>query len=916
MVKSCFWALLLGGCAVARAATPPLVVEPQANEPAVVGEWDREPSLVASGVEANDADDDGREAWPDFLRELSPSVLPSLLGSVVARVPGQGGMGPDVSFGRVRIAAKIEGGFAYTEIDEELANEGDVALEAVASFHAPPGGVIARMGLWVEGRLIEAEVVERQRAADVYRGIVDRRRDPALLEQDPSGSVTLRVFPVPAHGARRVVVGYVQPLERWDSRYHFELGLTLPHGAPPIREISAEVELVGVGAEQIGLWPDQAVTVANAGGTGTRLRWEGAHIRPLDWRVSFAAPQDLLTSFVPAKAKGAQRFVALRVAPDLPPTAPERDASVWLIDTSVGQGGAALDLSKALVAGLLKQLPPGERFAILACDTACVSFPRRGLTRASADSRRDARRFVAGLEARGASDIGYALFEALQRTQGRAHPQLVYFGDGRPTAGDLGADEIIQRLAGRAELLDLRLVGVGHALEAISLAELAASVTAARTIVSGEQREVDADRIERWLGQPMLRSPSLALPSAFESAYPRRLPNLVRGDEQLVLARLGRRPTGTLHGQLSGVFDNGVSPEPRRSELGLELPRRELQADSVPRLWAHARLRDLDGNDAPGAYYESVELSKRYQVLSRHTAFLALESQAMFRTNGLEQRFGRADFADTPIVAPPPPRAVPSTSRSHRVRAPTVRMVAGATHVSGRLPSEAIQETVRLNDGRFRACYHDGLLRNPKLEGTVTTRFLIGRDGVVTAAVDGGSTLPDRAVIACVVRAFQTLVFPQPDGVVTVIYPFVLSPSTAKEQRRLPTPWTSRAEPPLAVIGPAPLPPEPRPPAARVSATELAAQVEHEPTNVELQVAAAQAYEAERSERRACAHFRAAAALAPRDLDVQYQALRCRARVLGERVNVLSDVGRLELHSPSIDELTRRIRMLAPIPAF
>jgi hypothetical protein len=85
---------------------------------------------------------------------------------------------------------------------------------------------------------------------------------------------------------------------------------------------------------------------------------------------------------------------------------------------------------------------------------------------------------------------------------------------------------------------------------------------------------------------------------------------------------------------------------------------------------------------------------------------------------------------------------------------------------------------------------------------------------------------------------------------------------------------------------------------------------------VELQLAAARAYEGERSERRACAHFRAAAALAPRDLDIQYQALRCRARVLGERVSVLSDVVRLDLHSAAIDALSARIRTLADIPAF
>jgi hypothetical protein len=912
-VRQCFWALLLSGCAVARSAAPPAIVQAvPGREPELVGDWDREDPVVASEPPTSETDDESPDAPPEFLRELSPSVLPSLLGKVVGRARGRDGETSSVSFGRVHVSVKIEDGFAYTEVEEELVNDGSAQLEALASFRAPRGGFVARLGLWVEDRLIEAEVVERNQAAEVYEGIVTRSRDPALLEVEPSGLVKLRVFPVPAHGARRVVVGYVQALERRENRYHFDLGLTLGEGIPPVRELSAEVELVGVAAGQLGAVTGPRLAAVESGSNGTRVRWEGTHVRPLDWRVDFAAAANPLTIFVPAKARGVNRFVALRVVPELPAIGPPREASVWLIDTSVGQRGGALDLSKSVVAKLLQQLPPGERFAIVGCDTACTSFPRRGLAEATADSRAAAGRFVAGLEARGASDLGYALFEALQHTRGRARAQLVYFGDARPTAGDLSHDEIRQRLAARDDRLDLRLVGVGAELEAGSLSELAASITAARTLVSAEAPPI-AD-LARWLAQPTLHAPRIVLPGAYTSPYPRHLPNLVRGDELLVLARLMRPTPAAFHGQLEGAFDSGINLEHRRSELDLVLPQRERRADTVPRLWAQARLRDLDDDEAPAAYDESVEQSKRYQVLSRYTSWLALESGTMFRQLGIEQRFGRADFGPLPVIASPPPRATPPAARSHRVRAPTVRMA--ATKVAGRLPPEPIQLVVQMNDGRFRACYHQGLLRNPQLTGTVTTRFLIGRDGAVASSIDSGSTLPDRAVVACIVGAFQTLLFPAPEAPVTVVYPFALSPSTEKEPRMLPTPRTFRSEPPPARLAPVSLPPEPSPPAARVSGAELAAQVELAPANVELQLAAARAYEAERSERRACAHFRAAATLAPRDLDTQYQALRCRARVLGERVSVLADVARLDLHSTSIDALAARIRALADIPAF
>jgi hypothetical protein len=97
--------------------------------------------------------------------------------------------------------------------------------------------------------------------------------------------------------------------------------------------------------------------------------------------------------------------------------------------------------------------------------------------------------------------------------------------------------------------------------------------------------------------------------------------------------------------------------------------------------------------------------------------------------------------------------------------------------VSGRLPPEAIQRIIRQNFGRFRACYEAGLQRNPSLHGTVSTRFVIGRDGAVSNVSDGGSSMPDPAVTSCVHRAFYGVSFPQPEGgIVTVTYPIVFSP--------------------------------------------------------------------------------------------------------------------------------------------
>lgn len=106
------------------------------------------------------------------------------------------------------------------------------------------------------------------------------------------------------------------------------------------------------------------------------------------------------------------------------------------------------------------------------------------------------------------------------------------------------------------------------------------------------------------------------------------------------------------------------------------------------------------------------------------------------------------------------------------------KMRQGETVATGRLPPEVIQRVVRQNFGRFRGCYEGALRNNPNLAGRVAVRFVIGRDGSVGSAANGGSDLPDSGVVSCVVRAFHGLSFPAPEsGVVTVTYPIAFSPS-------------------------------------------------------------------------------------------------------------------------------------------
>lgn len=101
----------------------------------------------------------------------------------------------------------------------------------------------------------------------------------------------------------------------------------------------------------------------------------------------------------------------------------------------------------------------------------------------------------------------------------------------------------------------------------------------------------------------------------------------------------------------------------------------------------------------------------------------------------------------------------------------------GLTTVFGSLSREVITPIVRKHFGRFRLCYENGLRNNPNLQGRIQVRYTILQDGSVFHPINGGSDLPDGAMVACVVRSFAGLSFPRPErGIVTVTSHFSFSP--------------------------------------------------------------------------------------------------------------------------------------------
>jgi Ca-activated chloride channel family protein len=786
----------------------------------------------------------------DAPREARPAerAVPRGLGTMTARAPGTTEVVAGVRLVSHRVNVVLRDGFARTEIEEEFANDTARVLEGRYVFPVPPDASLSRLALWVGKELVEGEVVERDRAATIFKSIVEdsvRPRDPALLEWVSGSEVSLKIFPMPPHGSRKVVLAYDQALAAPDGRARYVYPLSLgADRAVTIDDFALRVAVSdAAGAVSEAETPGYAASVAaDRGGLGVTFHAR-AFTPAADFVLAYDRPErpstppgGFVTASLPIKAEEpGERFVAVRVpvtwpAGASPPARVRRDRAV-VIDVSHSQSKETLAGEIEVAEGVLGSLDPDERFVLLACDSACAAYPEDGLAPAAEASLEPARAWLRARAPGGSSDVAGAILAAARRLDPGGAGQIVMLGDGAATSGELHADTIAARV--RPELaarqIDLRLLGAGRTVDAVVLDGLAAALGASyERLDAGEPLARRVPELALSLRAPLLRGAALTTPPGLHDVYPRVLPSLRVGSELVVVGRLDAGATGEvrLAGDLGGVAFAAARP------IDAEAP-----SPVVPRLWASARIAELEASAEPAATKEIVALSKQHHVLSRRTALLVLENDHMFAEFGIPRTQGKAGGAGSEALglgtigtlgagASAPAGLIGAGSKladepsavghmwgdgigdsfgagglglsgmgnggggqgfgsghgrlggSHRSGAPQVRM--GAVNVSGRLPPEVIQRIVRQNFGRYRLCYENGLRSNPDLRGRVSVRFVIDREGRVSNVANGGSDLPDASVVSCVVRGFSGLMFPQPEGgVVSVTYPIVFAPEGA-----------------------------------------------------------------------------------------------------------------------------------------
>ena len=581
---------------------------------------------------------------PAWLKRYRASTSNEWMGALVANVDGRE---VSLAVGSYNVVAEVRDQIARTTIEQGFVNTTDSTLEGVFYFPLPAGASISGFGMWIGDELVEADIVERQRARQIYEDILRRKKDPGLLEWEGGNLFKARVFPIFPHSTKRIRIRYTQvlPLEGRTFRYRHALRSELLR-SKPLRDLNVVVRVdASAGIEQVGSTTHD-VQVSKTD-TTAEVRFAAQEFTPEnDFELSVRLKQPAPVAFLPHR-RGEDGYFLLQLSP------PGADAGGWerelvpegepldivvVADTSGSMDEGARRSQDRFLTALAQVLGEKDRVRLLAYDVEPVWIAKDPVA-ADSDDWADALHQLRQRRSLGWSDID----KAMQAAAGAVAKDgfVLYLGDGVGTTGDADPQALADRLRNAHDGLVVHAVAPSSSYEAPVLEALAALGGGTMRPVGSHPAQTAAQLLGEAL-RPMVRDLKVSI-EGIQTArvYPHTLPNLPIGMQQSVLGRF----LPAAQAQRATVVVKGVledRPVTYRTEV--TVPPTDGGNSFLPRLWGRRHIDALLEQGRPKEIQaEIVEFSERFGIMTPYTSFLVLESDEDRERYGVERRVRMRD---------------------------------------------------------------------------------------------------------------------------------------------------------------------------------------------------------------------------------------------------------------------------------
>lgn len=533
-----------------------------------------------------------------------------------------------------KVEADITGISATTQLEQVFYNPTDFAWQGYYLYPLPGVTAVKKFSMFVNGKEIEAELLDAARARELYEGIVRKFQDPAILEYYQFGALKMKIFPVPPRSEVRIRLSYVHTLSKDNGLTEYSLPFKQKELVQTTAgEVSFRIRINQPEEIKHIYCPTHTVEINRINQREATVGFEQKNYRSdQDFRLFLLTQQNKIgATLMTFNDETEDGYFYLDLSPGFVTKENTTDKDiVFVVDASGSMAGDNMEQAKRSLLFCINQLNPGDRFNIVRFSTEAASL-YDALQPADPAHLEKARDYISQLKAMGGTNMEDAFDKAFSARGSAGRPYfIVFLTDGKPTIGETMEEPLIQKIKSKNEAhTRIYTLGIGTDLNTHLLDRLTEMTRAFRTyILPNEDIEIKISEFYNKVSSPVLTDITLKTEGMqVYDMYPKALPDLFAGSSLGLYGRYkGNGPARIiLTGKVNGREETHYFP--------LNFEKRDVSKDFIPPLWATRAvgyLLDqirLNGENKE-LKDEIVRLSKKFGIITPYTSYLILEDEA------------------------------------------------------------------------------------------------------------------------------------------------------------------------------------------------------------------------------------------------------------------------------------------------